>query len=86
MTTPVHPRGEYYQPVRCKTSPREQIRAGADGDTLHEALAGGVEVLPDDWSLRERGIRDADLARGIRPASVDLVVERLAGAWEAVFL
>jgi intracellular sulfur oxidation DsrE/DsrF family protein len=61
-------------------------RAGADGDALHEAIAAGVEVLADDWSLRERGIRDADLARGIRPASVDLVIERLAGAWKAVFL
>ena len=61
-------------------------RAGADGDTLHAALAAGVEVLADDWSLRERGIRDADLARGIRPASVDLVIERLAGDWKAIFL
>ena len=61
-------------------------RAGADGDALQEALAAGVEVIADDWSLRERGIRDADLARGIRPASVDLVIERLAGAWKAVFL
>jgi intracellular sulfur oxidation DsrE/DsrF family protein len=61
-------------------------RAGADGDALHEAVAAGVEVLADDWSLRERGIRDADLARGIRPASVGFVIERLAGAWKAVFL
>ncbi len=61
-------------------------RAGADGEALHEALAAGVELLADDWSLRERGIRNADLARGIRPASLDLVVERLAGAWKVVFL
>jgi sulfur relay (sulfurtransferase) DsrF/TusC family protein len=61
-------------------------RAGADGEALHEALAAGVELLADDWSLRERGISNADLARGIRPASVDLVVERLAGAWKVVFL
>ena len=61
-------------------------RAGADGDALHEALAAGVEVLADDFSLRERGIGEEDIARGVQPASIGLVVERLATAWKVLFL
>lgn len=61
-------------------------RAGADGDALHEALAAGVEVLADEFSLRERGISGADLHRGVRPGAVDLVVRRLADAWKVLFL
>ena len=36
---------------------------------------GGVEVLADDFSLRERGI--AKLAEGIRAAPIEIVVDRL---------
>lgn len=61
-------------------------RAGADGDALHEALAAGVEVLADDFSLRERGIAASDLARGVKPAPIGLVVERLAATWKVLFL
>lgn len=61
-------------------------RSGADGDALHEALVAGVEVLADDFSLRERGIGEADVARGVRPASIDLVVKRLAASWKVMFL
>ena len=58
-------------------------RAGADGDALHEALAAGVEVLADDFSLRERGIAEPDVARGVKPAAIDYVVERLADCLES---
>jgi hypothetical protein len=61
-------------------------RAGADGDALHEAQSAGVEILADDFSLRERGIRDTDVARGVKPAAIDLVVKRLADAWKVLFL
>jgi hypothetical protein len=61
-------------------------RAGADGDALHEALAAGVEVLADDFSLRERGIAEGDVARGVKPSAVGVVVERLAADWKALFL
>jgi intracellular sulfur oxidation DsrE/DsrF family protein len=61
-------------------------RAGADGDALHEALAAGVEVLADDFSLRERGIAEGDVARGVKPAPIGTVVERLAADWKALFL
>jgi hypothetical protein len=61
-------------------------RAGADGEALHQAVAAGVEVFADDFSLRERGIRDAHIARGIRPATIELVVTRLAESWKVLFL
>jgi hypothetical protein len=61
-------------------------RAGADGEALHEALAAGVEVLADDFSLRERGIGEKDIARGVKPASIVVVVERLAQSWKVLFL
>ncbi len=61
-------------------------RAGADREALHEALAAGVEVLADDFSLRERGIGVKDVARGVKPASIGLVVDRLAASWKVLFL
>ena len=66
---------------------RAALPAGADGETLHEAIAAGIEVLADDFSLRERGIADADLARGVQPPRRSIcVVERLADAWKVMFL
>jgi len=61
-------------------------RAGADGEALHEALAAGVEVMADDFSLHERGIGEADLARGVKAATISTVVERLAESWKVMFL
>jgi hypothetical protein len=61
-------------------------RAGADGGSLHEAIAAGVQVLADDFSLRERGIGETDLARGVKPAPIWVVVERLAASWKVMFL
>jgi intracellular sulfur oxidation DsrE/DsrF family protein len=61
-------------------------RSGADGEALHEALAAGVEVLADDYSLRERGIAVDDVARGVRPAAIELVIKRLAESWKVMFL
>ena len=61
-------------------------RSGADGEALHEALAAGIEVLADDFSLRERGIAATDVARGVRPAAIELVIKRLADSWKVMFL
>lgn len=61
-------------------------RSGADGEALHEAVAAGIDVLADDFSLNERGIADRDVARGVRPAAIDAVVERLAASWKVIFL
>lgn len=61
-------------------------RSGANATELQEALAGGVEVLADDFSLRERGISDATVTRGVKPAAIDGVVDRLADGWKVLFL
>ncbi len=61
-------------------------RAGADGGALHEALAAGIEVLADDFSLRERGIGEGDVARGVKPASIGFVAKRLVDGWKVLFL
>jgi intracellular sulfur oxidation DsrE/DsrF family protein len=61
-------------------------RSGASKEELQEAVAAGIEVLADDFSLRERGIRETDIARGVRPASIGLLVERLAAGWKVMFL
>jgi predicted peroxiredoxin len=41
-------------------------------------LAGKVTVLADDFSLRERGIRQEDLVPGVRTAGIDTLVDLAA--------
>ena len=50
------------------------------------ALAGdGVEILADDFSLRERGIDAGRLAEGIKAAPLDRVVDQLAEGCKAMW-
>ena len=51
-------------------------RSGAHGNELTELAQAGVEVLADDFSLRERGI--SALKPGITAAPLDVVIDRLA--------
>lgn len=53
-------------------------RAGAEVGLLDELRVTGVEILADDFSLRERGIRGERLASQIAAASLDAVIDRLA--------
>jgi predicted peroxiredoxin len=42
------------------------------------ALArAGVEVLADEFSLRERGIAHDRLAAGVKPAPIDVVIDHM---------
>ena len=52
-------------------------RAGARGSTLGALTAGGVEVLADDFSLRERGIDAREMTPGVRETSIDTLVDLL---------
>jgi predicted peroxiredoxin len=53
-------------------------RAGKHSGAL-DALAGaGVEVLADEFSLRERGIAADSVVTGVKPAPLDVVVDQLA--------
>jgi intracellular sulfur oxidation DsrE/DsrF family protein len=53
-------------------------RAGAQGPNFAELAQSGVEVLADDFSLRERGISSDRLKDGVRPSALDVVIDRLA--------
>jgi predicted peroxiredoxin len=61
-------------------------RRGADGGALAAAAAAGVEILGDEFSLRERGIQDADLVPDVKPTTLDVVVDQLADGRKAMWL
>ncbi len=51
-------------------------RSGAArGAHLGRLVGAGVTVVADDFSLRERGIEAGDLRAGVRPASIDALVD-----------
>ncbi len=60
-------------------------RAGARDGQLSEVQAAGVEVLADDFSLRERGISANRLAAGVKPAPLDVVIDHLADGSKAMW-
>jgi predicted peroxiredoxin len=53
-------------------------RQRAAGSRLPHLIAEGVQLLADDFSLRERGIEAAELVDGIQSATLDTLVELLA--------
>ena len=56
------------------------------GSAALEAMAkAGVEILADDFSLRERGIPSDRLTPSVRPATVETVVDRLAEGRKALW-
>jgi hypothetical protein len=60
-------------------------RRGARSALLGALLAQRVEVLADEFSLRERGIPESRLTPGVRPAPLDVVIDRLADDWKALW-
>ena len=60
-------------------------REGARNDVLHSVTAAGVEVLADEVSLRERGIGAGALMARVRPAPLDVVLDRLAEGCKALW-
>lgn len=61
-------------------------RRGARRHGLREVVASGVEVLSDEFSLRERAISKDALVEGVKPASLDVVVDQLAEGRKAIWL
>ncbi len=56
-------------------------RKEALASCLRPLIDDGVTVLADRFALRERGIPETDLARGVAPADLSVVVDWLeAGA------
>jgi intracellular sulfur oxidation DsrE/DsrF family protein len=60
-------------------------RPGACSEGLAALARAGVEVLADEFSLRERGIRSDHLATGVKMAPLDVVVDRLEEGRKALW-
>jgi intracellular sulfur oxidation DsrE/DsrF family protein len=52
-------------------------RAGAAASALRTLTEAGCQVFADRYALRERGIRDGDLAKGVKAAELDAVLDAL---------
>lgn len=61
------------------------VRSGARRTDLDKVIATRIEVLADDFSLRERGIPAAGLIGGVQVAPIDSIVERMAAGWNALW-
>jgi predicted peroxiredoxin len=53
------------------------LAARKSAQRLDRLVDAGVTLLADDLSLRERGIKTAELAPGIQPSAIDELVERI---------
>jgi hypothetical protein len=60
-------------------------RGAAQGETLAVALRAGVDVLADEFSLRERAIPLDRLHAGVRPASLEVVMDQLEEGRKALW-
>jgi sulfur relay (sulfurtransferase) complex TusBCD TusD component (DsrE family) len=60
-------------------------RAGARADELSALAKAGIEILADEFSLRERGIPTDRLTAGVKPAPLDVVIDRLADGCKAIW-
>ncbi|MFQ5789524.1 MAG: DsrE family protein [Acidobacteriota bacterium] len=61
-------------------------RKGARRNGLESLVARGVEVLTDEFSLRERGISKGALAEGVKVSTLDVVIDQLAEGRKAIWL
>lgn len=52
-------------------------RRDSEGAHLNALLQNNINVLADDFSLRERAIDRGALKQGIEPVTVDYVIDRL---------
>ncbi len=59
---------------RCRESQR-----------LVDLAKAGVRVLAEEFSLRERGIRNDQLAKGIDPAGLEVIIDQLAEGRKALW-
>jgi hypothetical protein len=60
-------------------------RAAANFAELDAVVKAGVEVLADEFYLRERGIRPDALRNGVKAARLDVVVDQLADGGKAMW-
>jgi sulfur relay (sulfurtransferase) complex TusBCD TusD component (DsrE family) len=60
-------------------------RAACAGTALPSVLEASVEVLAEEFSLRERGIASPELRSGVRAAPLDVLIELLASGRKALW-
>ncbi len=60
-------------------------RPGPHSKALTQAADSGVQVLADDFSLRERGIPAERLISGVKASPLDVVVDQLAEGRKALW-
>ena len=60
-------------------------RAGALAPNFSELAQAGIEVLADDFSLRERGIPADRLQPGVKASTLDVVIDGLAAGTKAIW-
>jgi predicted peroxiredoxin len=60
-------------------------RDGSSARWIDDLIAAGVEVVADEFSLRERGIPSARLVKGVTPVSLDVLIEHLAAGKKALW-
>ncbi len=56
------------------------VRRKAARSYLTKLAVAGVELLADDFSLRERGITAEEIGDGIQGSTIEVLVDRLADA------
>ena len=58
-------------------------RSGASVPAFADLVQAGVEVLADEFSLRERAI--ANLQPGVKASPIDLVIDRMAEGCQVIW-
>jgi len=60
-------------------------RRSTKSDSLTKLVDAGVEVLADEFSLRERGIGNDRIVANVKPAPLDVVVDHLADGSKTIW-
>lgn len=60
-------------------------RSNTASTAIARAVSQGVTVFADDFSLRERGIRDGRLQSNVQSIGVELIVDKLAEGYKALW-
>ena len=60
-------------------------RPGSEAGGLSRVAEAGVEVLADEFSLRERAIPSEGLQSGVKPAALEVVIDQLADGRKAIW-
>ena len=60
-------------------------RPSARSDALAQVVGGGVGVVADEFSLRERGIAGDALIDGVAPAPLEVIIDHLADGSKTIW-